>query len=104
MDHAELREVVKVVLEVLDPNQSFQTNLQEYHTSIQTAVDGLLLHYCSFHRVTHHLEDMLWFMELANKQNQWKQKQLLEGVQEKKSEHDEVENCLHQEGQVQVFS
>ena len=100
MDHAELREVVKVVLEVLDPNQSCQTNL-EYHTSIQTAVDGLFLHYCSFHRITHHLEDMLWFMELANKQNQWKQKQLLEGVQEKESE---VGNCLHQEGQVQVFS
>ena len=46
---------------------------------------------------------MLWFMELANRQIQWKQV-LLEDIRDKESGIDEVENCSSQEEQVQVIS
>ncbi len=69
--HASLGEVVGVVLEVLTPNQSCQMSLQQFSQPTRAALEGLLSHYFSPYQLNHHMEDMLWFMDLANRQHQW---------------------------------
>jgi len=68
---AHLEEVVEVVLEVLSPNQSCMTSLQQCSRPIRAALESLLLHYFSPYRMNRHMEDMMWFLIWANQQEQW---------------------------------
>ena len=70
-EHAQLGEVVELVVEVLSPNQSCQASLQMCIRPIQAALEGLLSHYFSPYQVNHHFEDIQWFLVLANRQGQW---------------------------------
>ena len=70
-EHAQLGEVVELVVVVLSPNQSCQASPQMCISPIQAALEGLFSHYFSPYQVNHHFEDIQWFLVLANRQGQW---------------------------------
>ena len=64
--------LVEVVVEVLSPSTGFLESFQISDTSVCVAVKGLLSHFFCPYLMEYHHGDVLWFMELANKQAQWR--------------------------------
>ena len=57
-----LKSAIEMVKEVLSSS---------YNTPIKPAVEALLAHFFSPYRPSYHRQDVLWFLECANKQKQW---------------------------------
>lgn len=72
MTRPSLAGVAEVVVEVLSPVQDCLTSLQSCSQSVQVAIEGLLSHFFYPYLVNYHQEDVLWFMDLANRQAQWR--------------------------------
>ena len=62
-----LEEMVLVTLEILSETTTFSRV-----RSVRLLVEGLFAHFFSMYRHGYHTEDIQWFLELANKQENWK--------------------------------
>ena len=52
--------------------QDYLASLQCCDKPVRVAIEGLLSHFFYPYLMNYHQEDVLWFMELANKQLQWR--------------------------------
>ena len=75
--------VVEVVVEVLSPAQDFSTSNDE---SVRKVVDGLLFHFFCPYLKEYHQEDVLWFLELVNRQAHWRAHPLQKFMKDKSSQ------------------
>ena len=66
-----LSEVTSVIVEVISEENIY---LSHHHgsCSVRLLLEGLFAHFFSPDRPGYHTEDVQWFLELANKQEQWK--------------------------------
>lgn len=62
--------VVEVALEAIFSVECV-TKLQQSSTQVKVVLEGLLSHFFSADRSGYAVEDVLWFFELVNKQEQW---------------------------------
>ena len=66
-----LSNVTNVAVEVLT-SYSFTPNLHRDNQGVRRLMEGLFAHFFSADRRGYHPEDVRWFLELANEQDEWK--------------------------------
>ena len=69
-DRPGLAGVMEVTVEVVS-SSGFTTSLHRCNSAVRLVMEGLLAHYFSPDRPTYVEEDVLWFLQLANDQEQW---------------------------------
>ena len=62
-----LEEMVSVTLAILSETTTFSSV-----RSVRLLVEGLFAHFFASYRHSYHTEDIQWFLELANKQENWR--------------------------------
>ena len=70
-DCPKLSNVTNVAVEVLTSTM-FTPNLHRNDHGVCRLMEGLFAHFFSTDRRTYHVEDVHWFLELANEQVEWK--------------------------------
>ena len=66
-----LSDVTNVAVEVLTAN-SFTPSLHRDNQGVRRLMEGLFAHFFSADRRGYHTEDIHWFLELANEQEDWR--------------------------------
>lgn len=83
-----LRNITEVVIQELI-GSSVDVALQHHNTQLQRILEGLMAHFFSTHLPAYNVQDIQWFLEMANKNVQWNVEhmshQLVENVIESKS-------------------
>ena len=62
--------MAEVVVEVVS-SSPFSSTLHRSNTAVRLLLEGLLAHFFSPYRPHYHRDDVLWFLRLANEQEQW---------------------------------
>lgn len=70
-----MKDVATVVLKVFTRSESVRTGNQ-----VEEIMEGLLAHFFSEHQSSYHVEDIHWFLEIANLQSQWQVTYLMNEV------------------------
>ena len=74
-DVPRLKHVATVVLKVFTGSESLRIRNQ-----IEEIMEGLFAHFFSEHQSSYHVEDIRWFLEIANLQSQWQVNYLMNEV------------------------
>ena len=90
-----LAEVTSVVVEIISET-SFSPSLHRDSRSVRLLMEGLFAHFFSPYRRGYDTEDVQWFLELANEQEQWGANPLERSVVVSSLSDDLLESAQHQ--------
>ena len=90
-----LADVTSVAVEIISET-SFSPSLHRDNHSVRLLMEGLFAHYFSSQRRGYHYEDVRWFLQLANEQEQWGANPLEHSVVVGSLSEDLLESAQHQ--------